>query len=157
MTAQRRQSGPFRVGDRVQLTGPKGTLNTVTLEAGGSFHSHRGVLSHDLIIGAPDGSVITSSNDVEYLALRPLLTDFGLARRAGEPWAGGTPGYLSPRRLVGAPAALSDDVYALGRLLDDVALALGDRAPATLRALADRCLGDDRPDDVLPLLDPAPR
>ncbi|RYE84841.1 MAG: serine/threonine protein kinase, partial [Myxococcales bacterium] len=43
---------------------------------------------------------------------RPLLTDFGLARRAGEPWTGGTPGYLSPRRLQGAPAALSDDVYA---------------------------------------------
>jgi len=83
MTAQRRQSGPFRVGDRVQLTGPKGTLNTVTLEAGGSFHSHRGVLSHDLIIGAPDGSVITSSNDVEYLALRPLLTDFVMSMPRG--------------------------------------------------------------------------
>ena len=83
MTAQRRQSGPFRVGDRVQLTGPKGTLNTVTLQEGGSFHSHRGVLSHDLIIGAPDGSVITSSNDVEYLALRPLLTDFVMSMPRG--------------------------------------------------------------------------
>ena len=35
----RRQSGPFRAGDRVQLTGPKGRLNTVTLAAGGAFHS----------------------------------------------------------------------------------------------------------------------
>ncbi|MBU1588912.1 MAG: tRNA (adenine-N1)-methyltransferase [Actinobacteria bacterium] len=83
MSAQRRQSGPFRVGDRVQLTGPKGNLNTVTLEVGGSFHSHRGVLSHDLIIGAPDGSVITSSNGVEYLALRPLLTDFVMSMPRG--------------------------------------------------------------------------
>ena len=32
--AQRRQSGPFRLGDKVQLTGPKGRLNTITLEAG---------------------------------------------------------------------------------------------------------------------------
>ncbi len=85
---------------------------------------------------------------------RPLLTDFGLARRPGEPWAGGTPGYLSPRRLQGAPAALSDDVYALGRLLDDVASALGDRAPESLRALVERCLADDRPDDAMHLHEP---
>lgn len=83
MSALRRQNGAFRVGDRVQLTGPKGNLNTVTLEVGGSFHSHRGVLSHDLIIGSPDASVITSSNGVEYLALRPLLTDFVMSMPRG--------------------------------------------------------------------------
>lgn len=81
--AMRRQSGPFRAGDRVQLTGPKGRLNTVTLEVGGSFHTHRGVLSHDLLIGLPDGSVVTSSNGVEYLALRPLLTDFVMSMPRG--------------------------------------------------------------------------
>ena len=80
---RRRQSGPFRIGDRVQLTGPKGQLNTVTLEAAGAFHSHRGVLSHDLIIGQPDASVITASNGVEYLALRPLLTDFVMSMPRG--------------------------------------------------------------------------
>jgi tRNA (adenine57-N1/adenine58-N1)-methyltransferase len=81
--AMRRQSGPFRAGDRVQLTGPKGRLNTVTLEVGGSFHSHRGVLSHDLIIGKPDASVVESSNGVEYLAMRPLLTDFVMSMPRG--------------------------------------------------------------------------
>ncbi|CAO1651562.1 tRNA (adenine-N1)-methyltransferase [Salinibacterium sp. NSLL150] len=79
----RRQSGPFREGDRVQLTGPKGRLNTVTLEAGGSFHTHRGVLSHDVIIGQPDASVVTSTNDIEYLAMRPLLTDFVMSMPRG--------------------------------------------------------------------------
>ncbi|MGV8880712.1 MAG: tRNA (adenine-N1)-methyltransferase [Rhodoglobus sp.] len=83
MSAVRRQSGPFRVGDRVQLTGPKGRLNTVTLEEGGEFHTHRGVLSHDLIIGQPDASVVVSSNEVEYLALRPLLTDFVMSMPRG--------------------------------------------------------------------------
>ena len=83
MTALRRQSGPFRVGDRVQLTGPKGRLNTVTLEVGGTFHTHQGVLSHDLIIGQPDASVVVSSNGVEYLALRPLLTDFVMSMPRG--------------------------------------------------------------------------
>jgi tRNA (adenine57-N1/adenine58-N1)-methyltransferase len=67
----------------VQLTGPKGHLNTVTLEPGGEFHTHRGVLSHDLLIGAPDGSVVASSNGIEYLALRPLLTDFVMSMPRG--------------------------------------------------------------------------
>lgn len=79
----RRQSGPFLPGDRVQLTGPKGRLNTVTLEVGGSFHTHRGILDHDLVIGQPDGSVVTSSNGIEYLALRPLLTDFVMSMPRG--------------------------------------------------------------------------
>ncbi len=79
----RRQSGPFRVGDRVQLTGPKGHLNTITLETDGAFHTHRGILSHDLVIGQPDGSVVTSSNGIEYLALRPLLTDFVMSMPRG--------------------------------------------------------------------------
>lgn len=81
--AVRRQSGPFRVGDRVQLTGPKGRLNTITLEAGGSFHTHRGVLDHDAVIGQPDASVVQSSNGIEYLALRPLLTDFVMSMPRG--------------------------------------------------------------------------
>jgi tRNA (adenine57-N1/adenine58-N1)-methyltransferase len=67
----------------VQLTGPKGRLNTVTLEAGGEFHTHRGVLSHDLVIGQPDASVVMSSNGVEYLAMRPLLTDFVMSMPRG--------------------------------------------------------------------------
>jgi tRNA (adenine57-N1/adenine58-N1)-methyltransferase len=81
--ALRRQSGPFRAGDRVQLTGPKGHLNTITLDTGGEFHTHRGILSHDLVIGAPDASVVTSSNGIEYLALRPLLTDFVMSMPRG--------------------------------------------------------------------------
>jgi tRNA (adenine57-N1/adenine58-N1)-methyltransferase catalytic subunit len=79
----RRQSGPFRVGDRVQLTGPKGRLNTITLEAGGEFHTHQGVIAHDDIIGTPDASVISSSNDINYLVLRPLLSDFVMSMPRG--------------------------------------------------------------------------
>ncbi|MDF1479940.1 tRNA (adenine-N1)-methyltransferase [Leifsonia sp. H3M29-4] len=79
----RRRSGPFRAGDRVQLTGPKGRLNTITLEVGGEFHTHRGVLGHDEIIGRPDASVVVSSNGIEYLAMRPLLTDFVMSMPRG--------------------------------------------------------------------------
>ena len=80
---QRRQSGPFVEGDQVQLTDPKGRLNTVTLEVGNAFHSHRGVLQHEALIGLPDGSVVENSQGVVYLALRPLLTDFVMSMPRG--------------------------------------------------------------------------
>jgi tRNA (adenine57-N1/adenine58-N1)-methyltransferase len=83
MNETRRSSGPFRAGDRVQLTGPKGRMNTITLELGKLFHSHRGVLPHDAIIGLPDGSVVTNNAGVEHLALRPLLTDFVMSMPRG--------------------------------------------------------------------------
>ena len=55
----------------MQLTDPKGRLHTITLEPGREFHTHRGYLRHDDLIGAPDGSVVTNTAGVEYLALRP--------------------------------------------------------------------------------------
>jgi tRNA (adenine57-N1/adenine58-N1)-methyltransferase len=78
-----RNSGPFVPGDRVQLTGPKGKLNTITLEPGKVFHTHRGILEHDAIIGLPDGSVVTNNVGVEHLALRPLLNDFVMSMPRG--------------------------------------------------------------------------
>ena len=51
-------SGPFTAGERVQLTDPKGRLHTVTLDAGKQFHTHRGAIEHDALIGAPEGSVV---------------------------------------------------------------------------------------------------
>lgn len=75
--------GPFRAGDRVQLTGPKGKLNTITLVPGAAFGTHRGDLKHDDIIGQEEGSVITNGNGVEYLAFRPLLSDFALSMPRG--------------------------------------------------------------------------
>lgn len=75
--------GPFRAGERVQLTDPKGRLNTVTLHEDGAFHTHRGYLPHREIIGKPDGSVVTASNGDAYLALRPLLKDFAVSMPRG--------------------------------------------------------------------------
>ena len=33
--------GPFRAGERVQLTDERGRMNTITLNAGSAFHTHR--------------------------------------------------------------------------------------------------------------------
>jgi tRNA (adenine57-N1/adenine58-N1)-methyltransferase len=83
MPAVRRSSGPFRHGDRVQLTDPKGRRHTVVLEAGAVYHTHRGALAHDDMIGAPEGSVVTSAAGTRYLALRPLLPDYVLSMPRG--------------------------------------------------------------------------
>jgi len=83
MPSRSEHSGPFRVGDRVQLTGPKGRRHTITLEPGGIFHSHRGLIEHNNLLGCPDGSVITNQAGVPYLALRPLLSDFVMSMPRG--------------------------------------------------------------------------
>ncbi|MGJ0388139.1 tRNA (adenine-N1)-methyltransferase [Microbacterium sp. CGR1] len=82
-TTSQRPSGPFREGDRVQLTGPKGRLHTVTLREDGELHTHQGVLRHRDLIGLPDGSVVANSSGHDYLALRPLLRDFAMSMPRG--------------------------------------------------------------------------
>lgn len=76
-------AGPFRVGDRVQLTDPKGRHYTIVLAQGGQYHTHRGVLAHDDVIGKPEGSVITSTGGTNYLVFRPLLSDYVLSMPRG--------------------------------------------------------------------------
>jgi tRNA (adenine57-N1/adenine58-N1)-methyltransferase catalytic subunit len=78
-----RASGPFQPGDRVQITDPKGRRHTVVLEPGAQFHTHRGALAHDDLIGLPEGSVVTSTAGTHYLALRPLLADYVLSMPRG--------------------------------------------------------------------------
>jgi tRNA (adenine57-N1/adenine58-N1)-methyltransferase len=74
---------PFQPGDRVQLTDPKGRMHTIVLEPGKVFHTHRGALPHDDLIGQPEGSVVTSAGGTAYLALRPLLSDYVLSMPRG--------------------------------------------------------------------------
>jgi tRNA (adenine57-N1/adenine58-N1)-methyltransferase catalytic subunit len=79
----RTQRGPFAAGDQVQLTDPKGRMHQIVLSPGGTFHTHRGSLSHDDLIDAPEGSVVTASSGTAYVALRPLLADYTLAMKRG--------------------------------------------------------------------------
>jgi serine/threonine protein kinase len=60
--------------------------------------------------------------------LRAVITDFGLASTlaavddgaaAGSGFSG-TPGYVAPERLIGAPATEANDVYALGVVMQDM-------------------------------------
>ena len=76
-------SKALQAGDLVQLTDPKGRRHLLTLRAGGFFHTHRGTLSHDDIIGGPDGNVVRSSGGTAYVVFRPLLADYTLAMKRG--------------------------------------------------------------------------
>ena len=67
----------------MQLTDPKGKLHTITLVPGKEFHTHRGALAHDELIGMSDCSTVTSSGGTVYLAQRPQLIDFVLGMPRG--------------------------------------------------------------------------
>lgn len=83
LKGQAARGAVLREGDRVQLSDPKGRLHTIILTPGKQFHTHRGALEHDTLIGAPDGSVVVSTAGTSYLALRPLLSDFVLSMPRG--------------------------------------------------------------------------
>ena len=70
-------------GEPVQLTDLKGRSHLITLRVGASFHTHRGTLNHDDVIGGPDGNVVKSSGGTPYVVFRPRLADFTLAMKRG--------------------------------------------------------------------------
>jgi tRNA (adenine57-N1/adenine58-N1)-methyltransferase len=66
----------------VQLTDAKGRMHTITLEPGKQFHTHKGILEHDALIGGPDCVAVTIGATT-YLAQRPLLSDYVLSMPRG--------------------------------------------------------------------------
>ncbi|EUA59211.1 tRNA methyltransferase complex GCD14 subunit [Mycobacterium intracellulare 1956] len=67
----------------MQLTDAKGRHYTMVLAEGAEFHTHRGSIPHDAVIGLEQGSVIKSSNGAAYLVLRPLLIDYVMSMPRG--------------------------------------------------------------------------
>jgi tRNA (adenine57-N1/adenine58-N1)-methyltransferase len=78
-----KRRGPFAPGDHVQLTDEKGRSHRLVLAAGRSFHTHRGSIAHDDVIGMEEGSVVRASGGILYVALRPLLADYTVSMSRG--------------------------------------------------------------------------
>ena len=75
--------GPLRSGERITLNDPKGRRHSIVLTEGTQFHTAKGAISHDDLLGGPEGVVVRSTGGVEYLALRPLLSEFVVAMPRG--------------------------------------------------------------------------
>ena len=73
----------FRYGDRVQLTDAKGKLYSITLAQGSEWHTHKGMLKHDELVGLPEGSIVATNQDLKFQAFRPLLADYVLSMPRG--------------------------------------------------------------------------
>jgi tRNA (adenine57-N1/adenine58-N1)-methyltransferase len=74
---------PLEPGERVLLQDAKGRRYLVTLRAGSSFHTHRGGLDHDQVIGQDEGEVVTTDLGQRLLVLRPTLADWVLKMPRG--------------------------------------------------------------------------
>ncbi|MCW3157704.1 tRNA (adenine-N1)-methyltransferase [Micropruina sp. KQZ13P-5] len=77
------RTGALQPGERVTLTDPKGRRHSVLLAPGGTFHTTKGAISHDALIGGPDGNVVRSAGGVDYVAFRPLLEEFTVTMPRG--------------------------------------------------------------------------
>jgi tRNA (adenine57-N1/adenine58-N1)-methyltransferase len=75
--------GYFSEGDRIQLTDPKGKMYTFTITQGKEWHTHKGWIVHNDLIGLPEGSVVSTSAGLKFTAFKPLLGDFVLSMPRG--------------------------------------------------------------------------
>lgn len=77
------KSGVFHIGDRIQLTDPKGKLYSFTITPGKEWHTHKGWINHDDLVGLPEGSVVSTTAGLKFTAFKPLLADFVLSMPRG--------------------------------------------------------------------------
>jgi len=77
------RTGPLVAGERITLTDNKNRRHSVVLALGGRFHTTKGAVDHDELIGRPEGVVVTSVGGTSYLALRPLLNEYTVTMPRG--------------------------------------------------------------------------
>ncbi|HVQ75878.1 MAG TPA: tRNA (adenine-N1)-methyltransferase [Candidatus Binatia bacterium] len=68
----------FQDGDQVLLMDERGHRHLFLLRKGETFHSDRGWVPHDAVLGRPDGTWVRTSKGTRYLALRPTLAEYVL-------------------------------------------------------------------------------
>ena len=74
---------PFQDAEQVLLIDQRGKRHLIFLRKSETFHSDRGWVSHDAIIGQPEATWVRSSMGLRYLALRPTLADYVLEMPRG--------------------------------------------------------------------------
>lgn len=74
---------PLAAGERVVLTDRKDRRYLVTLADGKQWHSHAGMLEHDALIGAAEGTALRTNKGMEIVVLRPTREDVVLKMKRG--------------------------------------------------------------------------
>ena len=69
---------PFQDGEQVLLIDARGKRHLIFLRKSETFHSDRGWIAHDAIIGQLEGTWVRSSMGLRYVALRPTLAEYVL-------------------------------------------------------------------------------
>lgn len=77
------RTGPLQSGERVILTDPKGRRHSLLLTEGKTWHTTKGAVAHDDLIGSSEGVVIKSVGGIQYLAMRPLMNEFTVTMPRG--------------------------------------------------------------------------
>ncbi len=119
--------GPLRSGEPVMLIDRKRRRYLIDLADGGEFHSHSGVLPHDDMIGAPEGTTFRSTRGMVFTALRPTITDFVLKMPRGAQ-------VIYPKDI--GPILVLADIFPGARVLES-GLGSGALSTGMLRAGAD--------------------
>ena len=74
---------PLAAGELVVLIDRRGRRYLVTLQPGGEWHSHAGLVSHDELIGRDEGTAVRTNRNMEITVLRPTREDFVLKMKRG--------------------------------------------------------------------------
>ena len=116
--------GALQAGEMVLLIDRKKRRYLIDLVSGGEFHTHSGVLSHDELIGADEGTHLRSSRGMGFVALRPTITDFVLKMPRGAQ-------VIYPKDL--GPLLILADIFSGARVFES-GLGSGAASTAMLRA-----------------------
>jgi tRNA (adenine57-N1/adenine58-N1)-methyltransferase len=102
-------SHPFAAGDLVLLLDAKRRRHLVTLEPGGEFHSHAGIVRHDDLLGQEEGAMVRTTLGARIVAVRPTLAEYVLEMPRGAQ-------VIYPKDL--GPILMLADVYPGARVLE---------------------------------------
>ncbi|MDQ7029368.1 MAG: tRNA (adenine-N1)-methyltransferase [Ardenticatenia bacterium] len=106
-----------QAGDRVLLIDRRHKRHIITLEPGKAFHTDRGVISHDALIGRPYGRQVHTHLGEPFTVLRPSIADLAKAvRRTTQIVYPKDSGYILMRMNVGAGARIIEGGTGSGSL-----------------------------------------
>jgi tRNA (adenine57-N1/adenine58-N1)-methyltransferase catalytic subunit len=74
---------PLAEGELVVLSDRRRRRYLVTLESGGEWHSHAGLVPHDDLIGAVEGTAVRTNRNMEVVVLRPTREEYILKMKRG--------------------------------------------------------------------------